>query len=120
MPKGTELGTKARELVNFQAAERIADSGKSQDKFGWFLKSLHDNFDYPHDFYADENWSRNSNNPWRILTTTGNFKSLVKGNTKIGKTVAINKRFKRRGYQAPSRLVDVPDGPLILITPLLS
>ena len=108
MPKGTELGTKARELVNFQAAERIADSGKSQDKFGWFLKSLHDNFAYPADFYADKNWSRNSNKPWRILITTGNFKALSKGSTKIGKTVPIPKRFKRRGYQAPSRLVDVP------------
>lgn len=108
MPKGTQLGSKARELMDFSAAKRLADSGRKQDKFGWFLESLHDNFDYPHDFYADKNWSRNSNNPWRILTTTGNFKSLVKGNTKIGKTVAINKRFKRRGYQAPSRLVDVP------------
>ena len=108
MPKGTQLGTKARGLINFQDAEKIADSGKSQDKFGWFLKSLHDNFQYPHDFYADKNWNKNSNQPWRILTTTGNFKALTKGSTKIGKNVPIAKRFKRRGYQAPSRLVDVP------------
>ena len=108
MPKGVQLGTKARELIDFRAAQQKADQGKKQDKFGWFLKSLHDNFDFPHDFYADKNWSRSSNQPWRILTTTGNFKALVKGNTKIGKNVTINKRFKRRGYQAPSRLVDVP------------
>ena len=108
MPKGTQLGTKARELINYQDAERIADSGNSQDKFGWFLKSIHDNFQYPHDFYADKNWNKNSKKPWRILITTGNFKALTKGSTKIGKNVPIAKRFKRRGYQAPSRLVDVP------------
>ena len=108
MPKGTQLGTKARELINYQDAERIADSGNSQDKFGWFLKSIHDNFQYPHDFYADKNWIKNSKKPWRILITTGNFKALTKGSTKIGKSVPIAKRFKRRGYQAPSRLVDVP------------
>ena len=108
MPKGTQLGTKARELINYQDAERIADSGNSQDKFGWFLKSIHDNFQYPHDFYADKNWNKNSKKPWRILITTGNFKGLTKGSTKIGKNVPIAKRFKRRGYQAPSRLVDVP------------
>ena len=108
MPKGVQLGTKARELIDFRAAQQKADQGRKQDKFGWFLKSLHDNFDFPHDFYADKNWSRSSNQPWRILITTGNFKALVKGNTKIGKNVTINKRFKRRGYQAPSRLVDVP------------
>ena len=97
-----------RNLVDFQTAIRISDRGSKGEKFGWFLKSLYDNFPYPNDFWADGNWSINSRKPWKILTTSKNYEILIKGSTKVGTNVRPPASKRARGFIRASRLVDVP------------
>ena len=97
-----------RNLVDFRAAKRIADRGSKGEKFGWFLESIYSSWPWPNDFWADGNWTINSRQPWKILTTAKNYETLIKGRTKIGTNFKLSGSKRSRGFIRESRLVDVP------------